>query len=60
MVTANGNITKNNARDGGKFKNMEHSEFVECYGLPIIIVLVFIAGIVIGLNLSYYINKKEQ
>lgn len=39
---------------------MEHSEFVECYGLPIIIVLVFIAGIVIGLNLSYYINKKEQ
>ena len=39
---------------------MEHSQFVEDYGVQIIVFLVFVAGIVIGLNLCYYIGKKDK
>jgi len=39
---------------------MEHSQFIEDYGLPIIVILVFIAGIVIGLNIPYYLDKNND
>lgn len=39
---------------------MEHSQFIEDWGLPIIGVLIFLAGIVIGLNLSVYLTKNDD
>lgn len=39
---------------------MEHSQFIDDYGLPIIVILVFIAGIAIGLNLSFYWPKNND
>lgn len=39
---------------------MEHSQFIEDFGLPIIGILIFVSGIVIGLNLSTYFNKDDS
>ena len=38
-------------------KSMEHSQFIEDFGLPIIGVLIFVFGILIGLFLSSRIDK---
>ena len=39
---------------------MEHSQFIEDFGLPIIGILIFVFGILIGLNLSTYFNKSDS
>ena len=39
---------------------MEHSQFVEDFGLPIIGLLLFVFGVVVGLNLSTYLEKKGK
>ncbi len=39
---------------------MEHSQFIEDWGLPIIGILIFISGIAIGLALSSYISPKND
>ena len=38
---------------------MEHSQFVEDFGLPIIGILIFISGVVIGLNLGQYLDSDK-
>lgn len=37
----------------------DHSQFIEDYGLVILIPLVFLAGVVIGLALSTYLDKNK-
>ncbi len=39
---------------------MEYSEFIDLFGLPIIGVLVFLFGVLVGLNLSTYSNKSDS
>lgn len=39
---------------------MEHSQFIEDFGLPIIGLYLFIIGILAGLNLSVYLDRKDN
>lgn len=39
---------------------MEHSQFIDDYGLPAIAIMCFISGIAIGLNLAFYWLKNKD
>lgn len=39
---------------------MEHSQFIEDFGLPIIGILIFAFGIVAGLNLGYTVASRRK
>lgn len=43
-----------------EIKNMEHSQFIEDFGLPIIGLFLFIIGVLAGLNLSVYLDQKND